>query len=167
MRKMIILNKAEADKIPLASKSKNGIVGSTDKKAIEKMLVNFRDINGRAYLLMHGSEDGYLSFYGCAVDPFSMYRLCVQEGHIKKGEHLNIICCHGKRVYERAMAMSEDERTCYGEFNQYRYSFSFVNTTEFEATISKIVLNNGNVRLTVETHENKLSNKLYRLMDCI
>ena len=114
---------------------------------------------------MHGSEDGHLSFYGYAVDPFSVYRLLCKEGHIKKGETLNIICCHGKKVYERAMRMSKDEITNYGECNTY--SFSFVNTTEHEATISKLVLNNGNVRLTVETRENKLANRLYKLMDCI
>lgn len=165
MRKVIILNRNEADKIPLASESKNGLVGSTDKKAIESMFVVFRDINGRAYLLMHGSEDGYLSFHGYAVDPFSVYRLLCKENRIKKGETLNIICCHGKKVYERAMRMSKDEKTNYGELS--KYSFSFVNTTEYEATISKLVLNNGNVRLTVETRENKIVSKLYRIIDSI
>ena len=45
MRKIIILNRNEADKIPMASQSKNGKVGITDKKAVENMFATLMAVH--------------------------------------------------------------------------------------------------------------------------
>lgn len=157
MFKNILLNKSEADKIPQITNMKGGTEGATENW--ENLFSTFEDTKGNKYLLCHGTEEGYLAFYGCAVNPYEVYRKLVKDGFIKKNEHLYIVCCYG--TYVREMSMSKrikgTELEYHDEFKESDYNFSFVNDTKEPGYVRKTKLNNGLYRFSIGTKESLFS----------
>ena len=162
MRKVFYLNREEADKIVLVTSSKNGVIGK--KGDWDNLFATYRDINGEAYAMMHGTEEGDLAFYLNPVNTYEVYRMLCKQGFIQKGEKLHLVCCHGETVAKKTAAMKSDIDEIWPEWAE-DYNFDFINNTPYVAHVSKTLMCNGKVRLVVQTRENKLHNIMYDIAD--
>jgi hypothetical protein len=163
MRKVFYLSNVEADKIVLATSSKNGMIGK--KGDWDNLFAYYRDINGEAYVMMHGTENGDLVFYLNPVNVYEVYRMLCKQEFIRKGEKLHIVCCHGEVVAKKMNAMKSEIDEIWPEWAD-SYNFDFVNSTPYVAHVSKTLMGNGKVRLVVQTRENKLHNIMYDIANC-
>ena len=162
MRKVFYLNREEADKIVLVTSSKNGVIGK--KGDWDNLFATYRDINGEAYAMMHGTEEGDLAFYLNPVNTYEVYRMLCKQGFIQKGEKLHLVCCHGETVAKKTATMKSDIDEIWPEWAD-SYNFDFINNTPYVAQVSKTLMRNGKVRLVVQTRENKLHNIMYDIAD--
>ncbi len=162
MRKTFYLTKEEADKISLATSSKNGVIGK--KGDWDNLFATYRDINGEAFVMMHGTEDGDLVFYLNPVNVYEIYRMLCKQGFISRGEKLHIVCCHGATVAKKMQTIKHEIDEIWPEWSE-DYNFDFINDTTYIAQVSKTLMCNGKVRLVVQTRENKLHNIMYDIAD--
>ena len=168
MRKAIITTMQEAVKIPTGVDSKNAIIKRTDSNAWENVFEVFRDVNGAAYLICHGTEKGYINFHGVAIDnAYVIYRMLVRGNVISKREKLQIICCHGELVKQRSERNKEFQLEIFDDFKESDYNFEFINNTIHELHIYNLKLNNGNVRINLWTEENPFKTAIYRFQNCL
>lgn len=168
MRKAIITTMQEAVKIPSGVDSKNGVIQKKDSDAWENVFEVFRDVNGEAYLICHGTEEGYMGFHGVAIDnAYEIYRMLVRRDIIMKREKLQIICCHGELVKQRSEGNKKRQLEIFDDFKETDYNFEFVNSTIHELHIYNLKLNNGNVRINLWTEENPFKTIMYKFQNCL
>lgn len=151
MLKTIMLNKEEAMKIPVEIRSKKGLVKKgVDDYIFSKTFVVFKDIEGQMYLLAHGNREGLIQYNmsdGIATNTTAasmVYEMLVEQGKIKNGQKLNIICCYGaivKKTQQKLDAM--------GLSHRYNDKLEFVNTTASPCTATMQRLQNGTIRLGI------------------
>ena len=125
--------------------------------------MSFRDVNGNAYIIVHGisfeidsNNYGYLNYEGNPKSASFVYEKLIESGFLKDNETLNVICCHGKTVKEYNNKMARR-----GEVKSH--PINFVNDTAAIAYVTAVKLKNGNVRLAIGTMENILERVLYKI----
>ena len=101
----------------------------------------FHDINGEAYIICHGGhtmvdgvETGFLWYNRQVMISDLVYDDLVEQGFIKQGELLHIICC-------------------YGGYQKSRRNINFVNDTKRCAASRCAINKKGNAVLVVYTHD--------------
>lgn len=124
----------------------------------------FRDIEGNAYVIMHGIEFnidnnayGYVMYNGEAKSASYVYEELVKNGFITDGEKLNIICCHGAGVkdYNNKLIASGEKDS---------HPIAFVNDTHdiVYCTATKM-MKSGLVRMSIGTQRTLAEKLTYKL----
>lgn len=151
----------------LGGRNKFGHVNMTkeeQKKAHMNHTDCFRDMSGNAYVTLHGGEEvidgkiyGFLNFRGDSYTyPETVYKNLIEEGFIKDGETLHIICCFGAGVRECS------ERRVKNGFAEAK-PIIYENDTHTTCYSSACVLSNGTVRYTIGTMNNIIEKIAYKI----
>lgn len=123
----------------------------------------FRDINGNAYIILHGLEFdingetyGYLLFNDEPKTASWVYEELARIGWLKEDETLNIICCHGAGVREH-----NDNLIKKGE--NKTHPINFVNDSHDLIYCTANKMKTGKIRMSLGTKNNIKEKILYNI----
>jgi hypothetical protein len=174
MLKNILLSETESTNLCLIIEGKTSEFNkmNDDEKtlAINKMneahkhhVDCFRDINGDAYVVMHGREYFYdgkiygeVDYYGKGMYVDKVYDLIVESGFLKDGETLHLICCFGAGIRQ-----CQERRVAGGYANPKPIVYE--NNTHSECWSKVCRLRGGTVRYTIGTKNTLIEKIKYTL----
>lgn len=117
---------------------------SLSKEKWSRLFYSF-EIDGKAYIVVHGCEDGtvHVPFDGYLTgDQFYEYVTKYLEIY-KYGSRINVICCYGGKVKKTT--------------RKYKQCMTFVNDTLSEGKPSVVAKDNGDYEMLVYSNDNPLN----------
>lgn len=133
-------------------------------EAHENVTKCFRDIEGNAYVIMHGIEFdidgntyGYVLYHGETKTASYVYEKLVKDGFIKDGEKLNIICCHGAGIkdYNNKLIANREKDNHPIEFVNDTHDKVYCTATKMKKT--------GLIRMSLGTQRTFIEKLIYKI----